>query len=73
LPRTQSGPDATAKVGALKNGEVLLLGADPTRYTELGRFQACGKTFSHPAYADGVLYTRDSRELVAWPLQPSRR
>ena len=54
-------------------GEVLLLGADPTRYTELGRFQACGKTFSHPAYADGVLYTRDSRELVAWPLQPSRR
>jgi outer membrane protein assembly factor BamB len=54
-------------------GEVLLLGADPTRYTELGRFQACGKTFSHPAYADGVLYTRDSRELAAWPLQPSRR
>jgi len=54
-------------------GEVILLEASPTRYTELGRFQACGKTFSHPAYARGILYTRDSRELVAWPLQPSAR
>jgi outer membrane protein assembly factor BamB len=54
-------------------GEVILLEASPTRYTELGRFQACGKTFSHPAYAHGILYTRDSRELVAWPLQPSAR
>ena len=54
-------------------GEVILLEASPTRYTELGRFQACGKTFSHPAYADGVLYTRDSRELVAWPLQSPAR
>ncbi|MFM8877613.1 MAG: PQQ-binding-like beta-propeller repeat protein [Verrucomicrobiota bacterium] len=54
-------------------GEVLLLEANPDRYRELGRFQACGKTFSHPAYAHGVLYTRDSRELVAWPLQPPAR
>jgi outer membrane protein assembly factor BamB len=54
-------------------GEVILLEASPARYTELGRFQACGKTFSHPAYAHGILYTRDSRELVAWPLQPSAR
>lgn len=54
-------------------GEVLLLEADPTRYRELGRFQACGKTFSHPAYADGVLYTRDSRELAAWSLRNAAR
>ncbi|MDH4372389.1 MAG: PQQ-like beta-propeller repeat protein [Verrucomicrobiota bacterium] len=54
-------------------GEVILLEASPARYTELGRFQACGKTFSHPAYAHGVLYTRDSRELAAWPLQTSAR
>lgn len=54
-------------------GEALLLEADPDRYVELGRFQACGKTYSHPAYAGGVLFTRDSRELVAWPLlNPTR-
>ena len=54
-------------------GEAVLLEADPDRYHELGRFQACGKTYSHPAYAGGVLFTRDSRELVAWPLlSPAR-
>lgn len=52
-------------------GEALLLAANPKEYEELGRFQACGKTFSHPAYADGILYVRDSRELVAWKLRTS--
>ena len=54
-------------------GEAILLEANPAKYTETGRFQACGKTFSHPAYAGGVLYTRDTRELAAWPLRPSAR
>lgn len=54
-------------------GEAILMEADPGRYRELGRFQACGKTFSHPAYAGGVLYTRDSRELAAWSLQTPAR
>ncbi len=54
-------------------GEVILLNASPEKYFELGRFQACGKTFSHPAYANGVLITRDTRELAAWPLiSPAR-
>ena len=52
-------------------GEVILLDANPEKYTELGRFQACGKTFSHPAYCGGVLYIRDSRELTAWQLNTS--
>jgi outer membrane protein assembly factor BamB len=50
-------------------GEALLLHANPEKYDEIGRFQACGKTFSHPALADGVLYVRDSRELVGWKLR----
>jgi outer membrane protein assembly factor BamB len=54
-------------------GELCLLAADPAKYRELGRFQACGKTFSHPAYADGVLYVRDPRELKAYRLAPSTR
>lgn len=47
-------------------GEVILVTAQPDQWSELGRFQACGKTFVHPAYSDGVLYVRDSRELAAW-------
>ncbi len=49
-------------------GEAILTEANPEAWKELGRFQACGKTFVHPAYSDGVLYVRDSRELVAWRL-----
>ncbi|MCW5559269.1 MAG: PQQ-like beta-propeller repeat protein [Verrucomicrobiae bacterium] len=50
-------------------GELLLLKATPERYEEVGRRQVCGKTYSHPAYANGVLYVRDPQELVAWRLQ----
>jgi outer membrane protein assembly factor BamB len=55
------------------SGEAILLAADPTKYDELGRFQACGKTFSHPAYAGGVLYVRDPKEITAWPLGATTR
>lgn len=50
-------------------GEVHLAEARPDGWRETGRFQACGKTFSHPAWADGVLYVRDPREVVAYRLQ----
>lgn len=50
-------------------GEALLLSANPEKYEELGRIQVCGKTFSSPAYSDGILYVRDSRELSAWKLR----
>lgn len=46
-------------------GELLLLAASPGRYEELGRIQVAGKTYVHPAYADGVVYVRDPRELQA--------
>jgi hypothetical protein len=35
---------------------------------ELGRVQACGNTWSFPAYADGRLYVRDGRQLVCYDL-----
>ncbi|MFM7102733.1 MAG: PQQ-binding-like beta-propeller repeat protein [Verrucomicrobiota bacterium] len=47
-------------------GEVRLVEARPGGWRETGRFQACGKTYSHPAWADGVLYVRDPREVVAY-------
>lgn len=40
-------------------GEALLVAADPATYRELGRAQVCGRTWSHPAYADGRLYVCD--------------
>lgn len=46
-------------------GELRLLKADSTKYEELGRLQACGKTWSFPAYSEGKLYVRDGAKLFA--------
>jgi outer membrane protein assembly factor BamB len=45
------------------DGQLVLIAADPAKYTELARAQVCGKTWSHPAFVDGKLYVRDGREL----------
>jgi hypothetical protein len=39
------------------------MSANPEKWSELGRMQACGSTWCHPAFADGRLYVRDEREL----------
>ena len=51
-----------------EDGTLLLLKADPGQYSELGRTQVCGNTWSFPAYADGKLYVRDGRQLVCYNL-----
>ncbi len=45
-------------------GELVLFAADPKEYREVGRTQACGKTWCNPAYVGGRLYLRDGRELM---------
>jgi outer membrane protein assembly factor BamB len=40
-------------------GELVMVAADSLKYSELGRMQICGKTWNHPAYADGKLYVRE--------------
>jgi outer membrane protein assembly factor BamB len=55
------------------DGQLLLLAADPTKYTELGRLQVCGKTWSFPALADGKLFVRDERSLVCLDLAGKAR
>ena len=45
------------------DGQLVLIAGDPAKYTELGRVQVCGKTWSHPALADGKLYVRDGHSL----------
>lgn len=54
------------------NGEMFLLAADPAGYKELGRVQACGKTYSFPALANGVLHVRDDRGITAMSLEGGR-
>ncbi|HUL50955.1 MAG TPA: PQQ-binding-like beta-propeller repeat protein [Candidatus Nitrosotalea sp.] len=51
-----------------EDGTLLLLAANPEKYTELGRVQVCGNTWSFPAYTDGKLYVRDARQLVCYDL-----
>jgi len=54
-----------------EDGTLLLLASNPEKYTELGRLQVCGNTWSFPAYADGKLYVRDGRHLACIDLIPS--
>ncbi len=51
------------------DGQLRLIAGTPEKYTELGRVQVCGKTWSYPALADGKLYVRDGRELQCLDLQ----
>ncbi|MDB6067068.1 MAG: hypothetical protein JWR26_3276 [Pedosphaera sp.] len=48
-------------------GELVMLASDSAQYTEKSRVQICGKTWSHPAYADGKLYVREGVDR-AWKL-----
>jgi outer membrane protein assembly factor BamB len=40
-------------------GELVLVAADPQQFKSLGRVQICGKTWEHPAWADGKIYVRE--------------
>jgi outer membrane protein assembly factor BamB len=46
-----------------EDGTLVLLAANPNKYTELARLQVCGNTWSFPAYANGKLFVRDGRAL----------
>jgi len=46
------------------NGELIVFEAEPTQYREVGRLALCGRTWCHPAYADGRFYLRDEKELL---------
>ncbi len=54
----------------LDTGELLLFAAESKEFKELGRTQACGRTWCNPAYVSGRLYLRDFRELLCLELVP---
>ena len=69
------GKDYSSTIALGKNllvltdlGELVLVAADSSHYTEVARRQVCGKTWSFPAYIDGKLYVRDGRELICLDL-----
>ncbi len=63
---TGFGDRYTAAIAAGNNllvqtdrGELVMIAADSFKYIELGRAQICGKTWNHPALANGKLYARE--------------
>jgi outer membrane protein assembly factor BamB len=54
------------------DGQLVLVAANPAKYTELGRVQVCGNTWAHPALANGKLYVRDAHDLQCFDLAPKQ-
>jgi outer membrane protein assembly factor BamB len=65
-------PDQRLLIVTGEKGEVGLVQADPKGFKELGRFQAIeGKTWNHPAIAQGKLYVRNDEEMACYQLPPA--
>ncbi len=54
-----------------ENGDLALVRATPERHQEIVRFPVLeGKTWNHPAIADGYLLVRNGTEMAAFDLRP---
>jgi outer membrane protein assembly factor BamB len=52
-----------------EDGEVALVRANPDSHQELARFRAMhGRTWNHPALAEGLLIVRNEQEMVCYDL-----
>ncbi|MFO0964390.1 MAG: PQQ-binding-like beta-propeller repeat protein [Gemmataceae bacterium] len=52
-----------------EKGDLVLLDPNPKEYRELARANVCGKTWAHPALANGRLYVRDNGHLYCVELK----
>jgi outer membrane protein assembly factor BamB len=56
-----------------EDGQAVLVSARPDQHEELGRFQAVtGKTWNHPAIANGCLYVRNAEEIACYKLPAAK-
>jgi outer membrane protein assembly factor BamB len=54
-----------------EQGDLALVKADPSKHQEVARFSAIeGKTWNHPAIANGVLFVRNATEMAAFQVAP---
>ena len=57
-----------------EDGNIALVRATPERHDERVRFPVLeGKTWNHPAMADGYLLVRNLAQMAAFDLRPSAR
>lgn len=47
-----------------EKGDLVLVDPNIDGYKELSRSKLCGHTWAHPAYAQGMMFARDDKELV---------
>lgn len=52
-----------------EKGDLVLIEAATDSYKELCRGKLCNETWAHPAYAQGMLFARDAKELIAIKLK----
>ena len=58
-----------------EEGDLLLIAASPDKLQEVGRVPAAvdGETWNVPAFADGILLVRNTKEMAAFDLRPDAR
>jgi outer membrane protein assembly factor BamB len=62
-------PEQDLIVILTEKGEVAVVKADPSKFTELIRFKALnGRTWNHPALARSTLLVRNDREMAAYSI-----
>jgi outer membrane protein assembly factor BamB len=65
-----SSSDDARIIVITESGELVLLRPSPGKHEELARFSAIdGKTWNHPAIAEGILLVRNTREMAAFDLR----
>jgi len=57
-----------------EEGELVLVAATPERFREVARVPAVdGETWNVPAFADGILLVRNTKEMAAFDLRPDAK
>jgi hypothetical protein len=52
-----------------EKGDLVMLQPNGEKYEEICRSKLCGQTWAHAAWANGMLYIRDAKELFAVKLE----